>query len=286
LNLAYGFCDELSKKYSLSNANIIKDALSRFYMSLPLCCWVPHIKKTFISHGGPPLTVVNSNKNDIGAINRHLCKRTIKSNEILENLLWSDPDRSQIGITANTSRGAGLIVGIDAIESWMTKNDVETMIRSHQCVQFGHELLRMENESRECYTVFSSADYRGAGNEGAVIVLSKLKGIQPESFHPDDVIRDDMLKIDSDPHCHHKYSKDVIRAIFKALDVDNHGYLTLNDLESGLNHTKQFKLSHDLEHSCIVGDKIISLQDIFNEMDKDHNGRINIDEFVSAFLSA
>ena len=182
-----------------------------------------------------------------------------------------------------SSRGAGLSVGPDAILSWMMKNDVYTMIRSHQCVQFGHDLLKLDDD-RGCYTVFSSADYRGAGNEGAVIILSS-NGVNPESFHPDDIIKDEMLKIDVDPHCHHKYSKDVIRAIFKALDVDNHGYLTINDLTTGLNHTKQFKVNHDLEHSCIVGDKIISLQEIFDEMDKDHNGRINIDEFVSCFLS-
>jgi hypothetical protein len=101
-------------------------------------------------------------------------------------------------------------------------------------------LLKLDDD-RGCYTVFSSADYRGAGNEGAVIILSS-NGVNPESFHPDDIIKDEMLKIDVDPHCHHKYSKDVIRAIFKALDVDNHGYLTINDLTTGLNHTKQFKV--------------------------------------------
>ena len=227
---------------------------------------------------------MKSISNDISSINRQACKRTIKSNEVLENLLWSDFDTHQTGLQVNTSRGAGLTIGGDSLQKWMISNDVSTLIRSHQCVVNGAELLRLEDETRLVYTVFSSANYRDAGNDGAVIVLSK-NGIEPQAFNADDIVKDKMLVIDSDPHCHHKYSKDVIRSIFKTLDVDNQGHISLEDLEKALQLTKQFKMTHDLDHSCIVGDRIISLQEVFDEMDKDHDGKINIEEFIEAFLS-
>ena len=47
-------------------------------------------------------------------------------------------------------------------------------VRSHQCVQFGYEII-MGNDhgcQRSIYTVFSSANYRGAGNDGAVLLLT------------------------------------------------------------------------------------------------------------------
>jgi hypothetical protein len=289
LNLSYGFCNELSMKYSLTVGEIIKEALNRFYVSIPLCCWIPD-KKIFISHAGIPITStfinnIKKNDNDINTVNRRLCKRTLKSNEILENMLWSDPDQSQPGISKNTSRGAGLYLGIDKIEQWMKNYDITTFIRSHQCVQFGYELLALEDPSKKVITVFSSANYRQSGNDGAVIILSK-KGIDPHQYNTDDMIKDQMITLDSDPHCHRNYSEDVIRAIFKTLDKEKHGYLTIQDLEIGLKNAKLFKLFHNLDHSCIVGDRLLNIQDVFNEIDKDHNNKVNVEEFIKAFLSS
>ena len=284
LNLSYGFCSELSLKYSLAVGEIIKEALNRFYVSIPLCCWIPSYK-TFVAHAGIPITSNTTKNTDVNTVNRRICKRTLNQNEILENMLWSDPDILQTGINKNTNRGAGLLLGMDKIEEWMKSNDIKTFIRSHQCVQLGYEYLALEDTSKKVITVFSSANYRGSGNEAAVLVISK-HGIEPNQFNVDDMIKDQMVNLQSDPHCHHKYSEDVIRAIFKMLDQEKHGYLTLQDLQIGLTKTKLFKLSHNLEHSCIVGDKIMNIQDIFNKMDQDHNNKVNINEFIKAFLSS
>ena len=284
LNLSYGFCHELSMKYSSMIGEILKEALNRFYVSIPLCCWIPHLK-TFVSHAGIPISINNIKSNDINTINRRLCKRTSAMNEILENMLWSDPDPlDSLGINKNTSRGCGLLLGVSKIEEWMKNNDITTFIRSHQCVQFGYEFLASEDPSKKIITVFSSADYRNSGNEGAVVVLTR-DGIDPQKFNVDDLIIDKMKNLQSDPHCHHKYSEDVIKAIFNVISQGQQ-YLTLQDLEAGLKNTKLFTLSHNLDHSCIVGTKNLNIEDIFNEMDKDHNNKVNVDEFVKAFLSS
>ena len=206
INKAYGFMDELVRKYGYGKAQLLKEALSRFYTSLPLCTWIPKYK-TFIAHAGPPLysstkdststtslfssshsntnnqhvngndnssssggslstsessssssTLVGASTNEIMAINRRSHKRTValpipttpitntpststtasatketatidKDNNkinnttssavikqyekslLLENLLWSDPDMSVIGVMKNQTRGAGLQYG-------------------------------------------------------------------------------------------------------------------------------------------------------------------------------
>ena len=120
--------------------------------------------------------------------------------------------------------GAGLLYGLDAIDVWMTAHNVSCFIRSHQCVQFGYEKCPLpetqsvipstssrmdthDNIDRCLYTVFSSADYRGAGNEGAVLLVS-TNGVMPVTFHGDDIIkpRASNLQTDAtdgpDPHCH------------------------------------------------------------------------------------
>ena len=120
--------------------------------------------------------------------------------------------------------GLGLLYGLDAIDMWMTAHHVNCFIRSHQCVQFGYEkcplpetqsvipstsskMTNHDHVDRCLYTVFSSADYRGAGNEGAVLLVSS-DGVVPVTFHGDDIIRpratDEQADSNdgSNPHCH------------------------------------------------------------------------------------
>jgi len=84
---------------------------------------------------------------------------------LVEAMLWSDPDPAGVGVRPCSSRGAGLMFGLDAAHRWMMDNNVFCFIRSHQCVPMGYEKYAMPggDDRRALYTVFSSADYRGAG---------------------------------------------------------------------------------------------------------------------------
>jgi len=84
---------------------------------------------------------------------------------LVETMLWSDPDPAGVGVRPCTSRGAGLMFGMDAAHRWMVDNNVDCFVRSHQCVPLGFEQYAMPggDDRRALYTVFSSADYRGAG---------------------------------------------------------------------------------------------------------------------------
>jgi hypothetical protein len=195
----------------------------------------------------------------------------------------------------------------------MTNNGVNNLIRSHQCVQFGYELMRGNNEtndsrsrgnnnnSKSVYTVFSSSDYRGAGNDGAVLLLTRdgeNNVITPETYNADDFttvfqaatttnakLSDD--RKNDDPHCQVTYSKEVIRSIFRLIDVNGDGVLSKDEIERGLQLAKDFKTRNDTDvENCIVGERNgmgKDIQTIFDVMDKDGSGGISIDEFVNAF---
>jgi hypothetical protein len=294
LNKAYGFFSELVTKYGMTNARVLKEALSRFYVSIPLCVWIPHFS-TFISHAGPPILTDGDGASaiEIGAIPRVNFKHcTSKHNGgannakalFLEAMLWSDPnpEPGAVGVQRN-SRGAGLVYSQGACAAWMKANGVTNFIRSHQCVQFGSEILRGEgeDEKRTLYTVFSSADYRGAGNQGALLVVSQ-DGVEAQKYEVDDFVSTGSSKGkgDKDHHCHVTYNREVVASIFRALDVDGNGELSMEEIQQGIAHVKDFKSVDDHNVVAREGD----IEALFNIMDKNDNGSVGIEEFVKAFI--
>lgn len=235
MNDAYGFFDELCRKYGVQTARVLRNTIDRLYVSMPLCTWVPK-HETFIAHAGPPLLLNGrgASSEEIGKIQRKSFSRTAASKttlggaataeegtHILEALLWGDPDphMSAVGVRAS-NRGAGILYSVDACLEWMTTNGVSCFVRSHQCVQFGYEKMRGNDHrcKRSIYTVFSSANYRGAENDGAVLLFTK-DGITAEKYEADELFSFSGTK-EGDPHCHVRYSKDIILAIFRFLDGD------------------------------------------------------------------
>jgi hypothetical protein len=337
MNDAYGFHDELCNKYGVHTSRVLRTALDRLYVSLPLCTWIPY-HKTFIVHAGPPLRLnsdygsgggggaTTTSATEIGLIHRHKYSRTAcktardrsddekREGRLLETLLWSDPNpqMSASGILPS-DRGAGVIYSLDSCLRWMTDNGVDNLIRSHQCVQFGYERMRGEGDyydgnnddsAKSVYTVFSSSDYRGAGNDGAVLLLTKdgedKNIITPETYNADDFITTSVFqttaqssssndrKKNDDPHCQVTYSKEVIRSIFRLIDTNGDGVLSKDEIERGLQLAKDFKTQNDTDvENFVVGERDGNmgkdLQTIFDVMDKDGSGGISIDEFVNAF---
>ena len=301
LNCAYGFKSELYGKYGVANGRVLRDSLTRLYSSMPLCSWISK-SRTFVAHAGPPLLLPEKGSprfsgnnaktlwGDISSVRRHSCSRT-QADPILEALLWSDPssDPSATGLQPNSSRGAGLIYGADMLDMWMRAEGVHTFIRSHQCIQFGVEKAALQTESRSSYTVFSSTNYRGSGNEGAVIVLSPGgDGPDIKRFHSDDIETDRFVSsLEKDPHCHDAYSREVVTSIFRALDKDSLGFLTLDEVERALILAGEIGRSKEFDHGCVVENMGIGmgldLRQWLEKMDGG-DGRISIEEFLRLFM--
>jgi hypothetical protein len=66
--------------------------------------------------------------------------------------------------------------GRDITESFLALNDLDLIIRSHECCRAGYRL----NHSAQCITVFSAANYCGSmTNAGAVVVFDAVDSMEP-----------------------------------------------------------------------------------------------------------
>jgi protein phosphatase len=181
-----GFEEEILEKYDGSafsdpgRGRRLFELVSDAFDTLPLASIIE--KKVFVVHGGLA--------RDHGITVDHI--RSIKrkreppidkpglENRLYEDLLWSDPRP-----TANypeplkgykvSDRGAGIEFGPDVTNGFCMTNSVALVIRSHECVQEGYEVLH----GGRLITIFSASRYCGTQtNKGAFITFDKT--MQPE----------------------------------------------------------------------------------------------------------
>lgn len=104
------------------------------------------------------------------------------------DILWSDPtdSDSELGIQANPLRDphqTGSIVkfGPDRVESFLKKNNLNMIIRAHECVMDGFERFA----KGQLITVFSATDYcRKHKNAGAILIVKTNYEIIPKMIYP------------------------------------------------------------------------------------------------------
>ena len=99
------------------------------------------------------------------------------------DVLWSDPTESDKveGLRPN-ARGPGLVTfGPDRVRKFCEDNDLQMIIRAHECVMDGFERFAQGL----LITVFSATNYCGtANNAGAILVLGRDLTLYPKLIHP------------------------------------------------------------------------------------------------------
>jgi len=178
-----GFEDEIWSKYSgLDGDDDEKDPdrpvdmfeqFQTLFESLPLCALLQ--QKIFVVHGGL-FSRDNVTLAHLKAISRKReppLHQTGFEDKLFEDMLWSDP--RAISSRQPSERGAGVEFGVDVTNNFCLVNRVALIIRSHECVQEGFEILH----GGRLITLFSASRYCGTQmNKGAFLTLGP--DLQPE----------------------------------------------------------------------------------------------------------
>ncbi|CAG9332745.1 unnamed protein product [Blepharisma stoltei] len=158
ITLTYGFYDECMRKYGSAKVwNILTD----LFNYIPLAALVDN--QIFCVHGGlsPDIKQIQQ----IRELDRF---KDITQDQVMSDLLWSDPDDRQ-GWGASP-RGLGQTFGQDISLQFNHTNNLSLISRAHQLVMEGYNWCHDHN----VVTVFSAPNYcYRCGNQGSIMVIDE-----------------------------------------------------------------------------------------------------------------
>ncbi|XP_037087689.1 serine/threonine-protein phosphatase with EF-hands 2-like [Pollicipes pollicipes] len=179
MNARYGFTREVIAKYK-AHASPLLALITEVFSWLPIGTVIDN--KVLVVHGGisSQLDVAwlqNVDRHQYASVLRlpdraHVesptenLRRNFEWKQMLD-VLWSDPQTST-GCCPNTFRGGGCYFGPDVTDKVLRLNQLQLLIRSHECKADGYEFTH----DGKCLTIFSASNYYGPGsNRGAYVVL-------------------------------------------------------------------------------------------------------------------
>lgn len=167
INIYSGFEEECLAKYD----HKVFQLFQKCFDWLPYACVVNGT--ALVVHGGPPCSDGATVEQLKDLPRGPECVRVPVDNtraSWYKDVVWSDPhpDSSFVGVVGS-HRGAGLLWGKDVTEKFLARNDLDVIIRSHQCVQGGVETCH----GGKVFTLFSASRYCGTGeNKGAILAFA------------------------------------------------------------------------------------------------------------------
>lgn len=171
MNDHYGFKEECYKRIKVRKNDKYLYAGKAFYEKvtdsfqyLPLGAILNG--DIFCVHGG--ITALVETREKLKSIQKVGIQYT-KFDAVQAELMWNDPDKKTSEFE-HSPRGLGCIFGKDALNNFLEKMKFKTVIRGHQNEMNGYNWTFGENEG--ILTVFSSSNYCGTENDGAVALVS------------------------------------------------------------------------------------------------------------------
>ena len=181
MNKIYGFEGEIQAKYNTQMADVFREVF----------CWLPlgHIINDKVRTSSPPLSLppfadppnlpplfqafvvhgglFSSDEVTIGDLQTFDRNREPPDEGYMCEMLWSDP-QEQEG-RAPSKRGVAIQFGPDITKSFLERNGLEVVIRSHEVKDEGYSI----EQGGFLVTVFSAPNYCDhMGNKGAFITFS------------------------------------------------------------------------------------------------------------------
>uniref|UniRef100_A0A3Q2Y159 Serine/threonine-protein phosphatase with EF-hands n=1 Tax=Hippocampus comes TaxID=109280 RepID=A0A3Q2Y159_HIPCM len=203
---------------------------------------------------------LGSIKAALGGSNLNLESQCVLLCSILD-LLWSDP-MSQDGCIPNELRGGGCYWGPDVTRDFLSKHNLQLIVRSHECKQDGYEFCH----NRKVLTLFSASNYYDVGsNRGAYVKLgpdllpyvvqyqasSMTRELTAQQRYVGQTERS-ALKVLREQLFSHK--SDLVWA-FKAFDSDDTGLLSVTDWATAVESVMRLGLPWRMLRSQLVGGK-------------------------------
>ncbi|KAK8838904.1 hypothetical protein M9Y10_032361 [Tritrichomonas musculus] len=159
----YGFKAECIKRIPEKSAENFYNKITDTFASLPICAILND--SIFCVHGGISALVENREQLlNVKKVGHLFCR----DDSVQAEFLWNDPS-DETKFYEQSSRGIGCIFGLDALNIFLTNMDFKLVIRGHQSVATGYEWPLGEDAG--ILTVFSSLDYCGTYNDGAIAII-------------------------------------------------------------------------------------------------------------------
>ena len=210
----YGFRDEIKGKYPASSIDDLWESIANVFTAFPLAA---QTKTALIVHGGLPSADFSLDQlsaitpSERAQFKSPAVEATSETARLVQNCLWSDPDPTLGNAVEANPRGCGVRFGRTVARKFLEKNGLQYLIRSHEPVEDGVEVMQC-GHGRSVITVFSAAAYpAGQGdNPGAIIQLHPNGGFQTLDFQPvKDHANDRVVHTDH----HHMTSEQAIRSL-------------------------------------------------------------------------
>lgn len=189
INSLYGFQEECRRrlKEDVMDKNSVWSQINQVFEWLPIGAIVEG--KILCVHGGIGKSI--HKVSDISQLKRPLVVSQIPQNlneQKVTDLLWSDPtdNDSILGTVPNDIRdpdGTGHIVkfGPDRVHKFLEDNDLQLIIRAHECVMDGFERFA----GGKLITLFSATNYCNSHkNAGALLFIRRDLTVIPKLIYP------------------------------------------------------------------------------------------------------
>eukprot|EP00936_MAST-01D_sp_MAST-1D-sp1_P002439 g2439.t1 len=289
-----GFEEEVKEKYEgEASASIgggenrggrLLELAHNIFDALPLAALVE--KKIFVVHGGLSARcgITLAHIKSIKRKREPPLHGTSFEDRLIEDLLWSDP--RNISGTQPSERGAGVEFGQEITNNFCAVNSVALVIRSHECVMEGFEVLH----GGRLITLFSASRYCGTQtNKGAFLTLGK--DLQPaiQQFYAHSLENADFTAKAGDaadaaaPQSDDKLEEDVYQMLRERIVDHKHSlfwYFTQHDEEKN-GKVSRVDWATALRNVLGLDLPFISYQSRLAELEED--GSINYAKFLERY---
>ena len=160
LTSVYGFRNELLTKYD----NDVYEHIIKVFYEMPL---VVVVGKKMLAHAGFPTSFLK-----LDELEKSNKPQEFSYDDTFADIVWNDPVPAVQYLSASP-RGMGHCFGPKALSRYLSENDCDLLIRSHEFVQNGFNRPFGESNGLESavLTIFSAMDYCGSGNSSAIAVI-------------------------------------------------------------------------------------------------------------------